>query len=444
MDIALDIPASAPHASATRVALLTPYNGGNLGDAAIQEALIHNLRKLDSRIELCGVTLHPQKTSTIHHLPCFALAARVITFYTSASSSESLSRSGPVVSGQFYRRLRRLPGISLLRKPWQKLRAITREVHHAVDSYRLLRGIDVLLIAGGGQLDEEWGGSWGHPFALMKWTVAARLAGASVAFLSVGAGLTKSKWTKFFLRTALSMASYRSYRDNGSKEIALAINSEATGAVVPDLAFSLPYACLPWEVSSKLHVGIAPIAYAHEQLWPTPYPEVYDHYIAALAAFITTLLRKEIRVTLFSSASSDEQVFPELRARLEPNLTDAQLQRLTIRSPSSLADLLALLQPVDLVVASRLHALIVSVIAGKPSLAISYDRKVQTLMTDLGQSAYCMDIRSIKAADLLAKFASLTQRGDVIASELAMIRQQYRSSLETQYQLVAQIISRKA
>ena len=43
-----------------KVALLTPYDGGNLGDAAIQEALIGNFRIYDPQVHLCGITLHPE------------------------------------------------------------------------------------------------------------------------------------------------------------------------------------------------------------------------------------------------------------------------------------------------------------------------------------------------------------------------------------------------
>ena len=44
----------------------------------------------------------------------------------------------------------------------------------------------MLVVAGGGQLDEEWGGSWGHPYALMKWAVLARVAGAVDSFSKCG------------------------------------------------------------------------------------------------------------------------------------------------------------------------------------------------------------------------------------------------------------------
>src|SRR5208282_6837190 len=78
------------------------------------------------------------------------------------------------------------------------------------------------------------GGCWGHPYALLKWTVLSRVAGSYVVFLSVGASLMDSLLTKLFLRVALSLACYRSYRDHESRQLALTIDPRADGPVIPD------------------------------------------------------------------------------------------------------------------------------------------------------------------------------------------------------------------
>lgn len=41
-----------------RIALLTPYNGGNLGDAAIQDAMIANLRSRLPDAQFSGICLN--------------------------------------------------------------------------------------------------------------------------------------------------------------------------------------------------------------------------------------------------------------------------------------------------------------------------------------------------------------------------------------------------
>jgi len=436
--------APSQQTSHARVALLTPYDGGNLGDAAIQEALIRNLRRIDPAVQLCGVTLRPQKTSEAHQIPCFPLAANPLPFYLDSSETEPPTPNQNSPRALQSRRLFRLPVLSLFRKPLRALRRLAREFHHIIQSYVFLRSVDLLLVAGGGQLDEEWGGTWGHPFALMKWTVLARLAGSPVVFLSVGGCRTASRLTRFFLRIALSTACYRSYRDQGSQEIALAIYPGAIGPVVPDLAFSLPLNDVsPDEKhhSARPHVGVSPIAYGHPFLWPTRGPEDYKRYMEQLGAFISSLVRQSISVTVFSSANPDDQIFSELWNYLDPAFTTEELQRITVSNINSLAGLLEALQSFDFVVASRLHGLLLSFLSNKPSIAISYDRKVQCLMDDLDQAPYCLDIRSIRSHDLSAVFATLRSNAHLIPGELQAIREHYNQLLEVQYQTVGRIMS---
>ncbi len=67
------------------VALLTPYDGGNLGDSAIQEALIENLRCNAPDAELYGITLDPARTSTRHGIRCYPLNANSTPHYQAAA-----------------------------------------------------------------------------------------------------------------------------------------------------------------------------------------------------------------------------------------------------------------------------------------------------------------------------------------------------------------------
>jgi polysaccharide pyruvyl transferase WcaK-like protein len=83
-----------------------------------------------------------------------------------------------------------------------------------------------------------------------------------------------------------------------------------------------------------------------------------------------------------------------------------------------------------------------SFLSGKPSIAISYDRKVQALMNDLDQVAYCLDIRSIRSEDLRTVFASLRLNEHLITGKLQVVRARYNQLLEEQYQIVGRIMSR--
>jgi polysaccharide pyruvyl transferase WcaK-like protein len=428
-----------------RIALLTPYDGGNLGDSAIQGALIANLRSCEPHVDLCGITLHPARTSARHQIPCYSLTATSRSHYRGTKERDDGERPLPVAEASvgLYRRLRRMArAVPFVR--W--LKTGVDETLHAIRSYRLLRDVDVLAIAGGGQLDDEWGGSWGHPYALMKWTVLARAAGSSVAFLSVGACRIESRLTRLFLKTALSLACYRSYRDAESRRLALGITPRADGSVVPDLGFSLSGTSIEPSIKTEgapLFVGVSPIAYGHAALWPTADQVQHERYLEELAGFVREILRRGVSVTLFSSSPPDDQIFADLLERVELGLDSASRGRLCARNSETVEELFDVLHAVDLVVASRLHGVMLSFLSGRPAIAISYDRKVTSLMAELGQAEYCLDIHSFKSDDLLRRFFALQAHSKVIQSAVASTCREYDEVLKRQCRDITRLALRR-
>jgi polysaccharide pyruvyl transferase WcaK-like protein len=433
-----------PEHSCRQVALLSPYDGGNLGDTAIQEALIANLCQCNPQLEICGITLDPAHTSARHQIPCYSLAVTSRPHYraegnAAPKASDQAPRSSARTStnsGHLFHPVRAIPFLR-----WPKI--LLNEVRHVVRSYRLLRRIQLLVIAGGGQLDDEWGGSWGHPYALAKWSTLARLAGSEVVFLSVGACRTNARLTRLFLKRALSCASYRSYRDAESRRLALVMTPQAEGPVVPDLAFSLPSQASEERIrrGPTVHVGVSPIAFCHPDLWPTKSQPQFDRYVGELANFVGRILQDGASVSLFSSCPPDDQVFSHLEERLDSSLAAAVRVRLTRSSVTTLEDLLGVLRSVDLVVASRLHGLMLSFLCGKPALALSYDRKVTCLMEDMGQTSYCLDIQSFDSEDLFKSFCMLRANRDIVAPAVMATCSQYKAALQQQFRAISQLLT---
>ena len=62
-------------------ALFDCYTGGNLGDGAIQDAVIWNIRQRLPDAAIYGITLHPADTIQRHGIPSYLLAARALPNY---------------------------------------------------------------------------------------------------------------------------------------------------------------------------------------------------------------------------------------------------------------------------------------------------------------------------------------------------------------------------
>src|SRR5574340_532246 len=107
-------------------------------------------------------------------------------------------------------------------KPWKTRNPLARwarkilvgapsEFWRWVQGVKMLRGTAALIVPGTGLLTDAYTlVNWG-PYDMFRWSVAAKLARCKLLFVSVGAGPLYSRPGRFFVKTALSLADFRSY-----------------------------------------------------------------------------------------------------------------------------------------------------------------------------------------------------------------------------------------
>jgi len=448
--------------SSPRIALVTPYNGGNLGDAAIQDSMILNLRLHMPSAEFLGITLGGENFVGQHGSRAFPYLASVMPFgksptktWTSRPNAPEDSReqvslsSGEPLQQRVRRTLRRIPGlVPLVRRVKVAIWPVRREVSHWMQGYRMVRSQDLLLISGGGQFDEEYGGAWRLPFAIFKWTLLARLAKVPCAIASVGAGRINSLASRFFVYTALRLSNYRSYREAKTRAIVASLWPRALNdVVVPDLAFSLPEVELPSPSGNiremahgRLVVVLTPMAYGKPGDWPTANAPLHDRYVAQLAHAASSLLRRDcFLVIACSSIGDDDRVIPDLLGRIDDELKSRLDRKIHLPTVKTWRDLVAVLREGDCVVSSRLHGLILSFLAQTPAIAISCDPKIDWVMEDLGQMDYLLHFKDFTSEDLLKAFDRLHASKNVAVERIASYRRQVLSGggAARQYEFLA-------
>jgi polysaccharide pyruvyl transferase WcaK-like protein len=443
-----------------RIALLTPYSGNNLGDAAIQDAMIANIRLRFPSAHFSGLSLNCDNFVERHGEDAFPLTrhaqrlngisvvqrAKQSADGTSSSTTPdaTVRRFAPPTS--LFRRIP-LVGPYLVRikacgrTAWQEFR-------HSLEAFKFLRGQDLLIVSGGGQLDDEWGGAWGHPLALFKWALLARLAGVPFAIVSVGAGKLRSTATRLFLSSALRMAQYRSYREEHSRELATGLlRHAAQDPVVPDLAFSLPPSELPQPMGirsfaqGRMIVAISPIAYARPKSWPYQDKALYERYIQQIVSVITELIRRGYFVVIvWSSITDGKTAVPDILHRLDDLVPQHLPTQLHIPTITTWKDLVAVLQDVDFLVASRLHSAILGILVRRPTIAISFDRKVDWLMEDLGHADYLLHIDTFTAVELLGTLDRLKLHTQNVCERINSYQQHTAGLYESQYDTITEVI----
>ena len=451
-----------------RIGLLTPYGGTNLGDGAIQTAVIEGIRRQLPGVELWGITLNPAETARRHGIRAFPITGLLMPFYsetlfdpirglsvrfqTKSGLGENADNGEAVWScsrdyGRLRQHLKKVPALGrtlkFLVNPLRKGFAVVHEIRHLGTSFHFVRTLDMVMVSGGGQLDESWGRAWGHPYALFRWAVLARLAGKQFVIVSVGVDEVRTKLCRYFTRIALSLASYRSYRDLVSKKLLEQWTFTKNDAYVPDLAFGLcvPEGTLPLlENGHPVIVGISPMAYGRYGSWPKPAPAVYSEYLSCLAKFVAFLAGNGCRVILFTTSGTDRAAIEDLQAMIIERWPVGIMDKVSAPINETVEELLQEVRKVDFVVASRLHGVILSHILGKPVLAISYDRKVGTHMQDVGQGRYLLELSNINSTELTACFQSLVGNAQESRKEVRKHILCFRKSIEKQYEHLAQIL----
>lgn len=450
-----------------KIGLITPYTGDNLGDAAIQSAVIENLRARLPGFDLCMFTLDPPKTSALHQVPSLPITGVFIDFYSnqlrpapangngnghgngngdSAANAAAVASRAAVVR-KLVRALRNDRALRALFQPaWCVAKGVFTsvvmpgtEVRHVREMYRLLKEFELVIVSGGGQVDDYWGGVMGQPYTLLKWGLLAKAAKSKFIFLSVGVDKIDNRLSRAVVGCALRLARYRSYRDRGSKQLLADMKFTHADRVVPDLAFSYPIDGAEPVVEREgaegpLRVGISPIAYLRKGHWPRTNGGTFERYCETLQAFTTELLRRGHEVVFFATDAPDREVSELVAARVKAayGRSDGRL-KLRIAPVSRVHELLAEVKALDCVVASRLHGVILSHLCLRPVLAISYDRKVTRHMNDLEQADYCLDFHTLEVAQLIKTFESLSLRRDAATAILKRKTHSYRTELESQY-----------
>jgi polysaccharide pyruvyl transferase WcaK-like protein len=282
-----------------------------------------------------------------------------------------------------------------------------------------------------------------YPYTLMKWSVVARLRGTKLFFISVGAGPIYANLSKRFIKIALSLATYRSFRDDFSKELLQSIGFDKDDPIYPDLvhAMQLPPPSPANRPKTAKIVGIGPMGYFKEECWPEGNKEYYADYLAKMAAFIQFLIEKGYRIMYITGELFfDQLVISDLIEELERHLPPNSKDLFSRPKLESLPDLLENIEKTDFIVASRFHNVLLGQKAGKPVLAISYQEKIDALMNDTGQGEYVEQIGEFTVDALRKKFQSMEDNYDLIVKQALQKHETYSRLLQEQFTRVFKII----
>src|SRR5262249_19083171 len=156
---------------------------------------------------------------------------------------------------------------------------------------------------------------------LYRFSLAARRAGARFSILSVGTGTLATRLGRRFVRRAIAAASYRSFRDARSRELAGAAGALAGDPIVPDLAYRLPVATPVPPPRGRRRIGVAPMCYADPRVWPKPDAARFAHHLHSMAGIAARAVRDGHDVAMFGTDRPDVAPVAECHALAARQLT---------------------------------------------------------------------------------------------------------------------------
>jgi polysaccharide pyruvyl transferase WcaK-like protein len=402
-----------PNRRPKKIAFFGHFDSTNFGNESTLQAILYHLHRFEPDAEVLCISSGPEATMATHGIEAIPI-------------SESFVKSW-IPTNPLAKILRKLL-IGLPSKPYRWFRGFMR-----------LRRVDLLIIPGTGLLTDAFGRLNWSPHKLLEWSFLAKLCRCKLLFVSVGAGPVYGALNRCFVRAVLSLADFRSYRDDSTKQYLKGMGFRVDkDRIYPDLAFSLPQAAIPHTNPKKDRpvVGLGVMMSAGRYSVASPTDETYFAYMANLVTFVERLLARGYDVRLLSGDFADKPTRQELRDLLRQRLS-VRDDRCIIDEPiNSVEGLLSQIAATEIVVATRFHNVLLALLCDKPVIAISFHHKCKSLMSSMGLSDYCLDINDVNADRLVEKFCDLEANANKIRSLIKDKQRRFRQELDEQYKLI--------
>jgi polysaccharide pyruvyl transferase WcaK-like protein len=438
------------------IGVLGHYGNFNLGDEAIIHATLEAVRGRWPDSSIYAISNRPSDSARRHQVPSVSVLtgelkqpprdpevpATVEAQPATPARGDDGAREEESGPGWPWRQpalraARRLAGSVVRGIAWS-----AHEVVYCLRVFRRVRHLDLLLIAGSNQLADNFGGPRQFPYVNLRWSVLARLAGCRVAWVSVGAGPLRSSWSRRFVRTSLRIADYVSVRDKGSLRVLREIGVRRDVRVAPDLAHGLAHEPVPRERRagdrlSRATVAINPMPIFDGRYWPEWAPDKYARYVSELAAFAVALVKEGYEPFFFSTHPRDALLAREILTVMDLEHGIRLPDALRVRASATVTELLGVLRSADLVVPTRFHGALLSLLLERPTLAICYYQKTHDLMMDFGQGEeFAVAIEEFRGADAMARVLSLEARTEELTALMRQRNTDCRAALDEQYDLI--------
>jgi len=421
-----------------RIGIFGSYNYTSIGDHAILEGILTQFRRRTDDLSVVIFSFDPASTEgmLISHEGATItnaaprLAARVAQGKMESRGCQRRSKirafrqkvkhmltrwpraMSPIL--QVYRGYRLLRSDLALLKPASFWRQKVREI----------KKLDILIIGGGNLLMDLYS-SW--PIYPLIYVVMAKLARVPTMFYAVGAGPIRSRRARWYLRLAGYLANAMTLRDQESlntvrKRLKIKASKLSLSAD-PAVCLDLQGEKVPNEGSSSLIFGMTVVPFYSPRYWPDPNVDVYGKYTNYMANIVKSITEQFAAKVIFFATNHPNDFIAALDVLQKISCRD---RIKIIEDRLSVSELISLIASCDVLIGTRLHSLILSLVAGTPFLAFSYQPKVEAFCKRIGFERYVIPLSNqldISERQILTLLQELTERDAIQAYAKKELRQ---------------------
>lgn len=396
-----------------RISIFGNFGSPNPGNESTLLAILSRLRLAYPDCEINCICLHPQVVAQTAGIEGVSITTREARIWD-----------------------RRVP---LARRVPMAFVGASLELLQYVRAFKALKGSEMLIVPGTGLVTDAFGiDHWG-PYNQFKWVLAAKLRRCRILYVSIGAGPITSTAGRALVRAAFSLADYRSYRDDASRDWLTRIGfSSERDPIYPDLVFGLPGALLPSvarQRGARRAVGLGLMVYAGRYSAADPRPDTYKVYLESLADLAIWLLEHDYDIRLLLG-DNDTVAIEDFRSILRTRMNGYDEERIIEQPITSIHDVLAEIAATDVVVATRFHNVLLAMLLNKPVIAISFHHKCSSLMSEMNLSEYCHEIHEMDTDRLIGQFQQLEQDEETVMRKIGVGLDKARAAIDEQYDLI--------
>ena len=282
-----------------------------------------------------------------------------------------------------------------------------------IHKIRVFMSLDHIIYCGGDLWVELYGDRFPRQslYKMIVVNMIARVFGKRVHYVGCGIGRLAG-YSLFLARLSAGLANTIITREPRSARVL----SLKRVRVLPDLVTNLDITAKPHQPKGKFVIGVSILYYL-----PDP-AQNFPKLINTLSKVLGNLPARNYRIVLFPMLASPSDDHDDVWAsgELDAALPNADV---TIFGGRQVDEYVAALSEVDLLIGTRLHANILAMLAGVPSLGISYRPKVAQFFAMNGLDDYCIDLGDL-AED------TLTQKIEMIRNNVARAQADFAHARE--------------